>query len=156
MTSSKRVVETTPQISISSVKEYVSHRHPIIQLNLTSSHGRQTPYLVNTARTECYFGGSRPWFKCILCNKRVGVLYLNEDGNHLFCRECSNLRYRSQAVGGSNRMLMRYFDADERAEAVFEGSQKVKIWHKGNPTRRFKKFLKYRQQAERLSRLFTN
>lgn len=154
MSSSKRVVEAVPQISISSVKEYVSHRHPIIQLNLTNSRGRQTPYLVKTTRTECYFGGSRPWFKCIQCDKRVGVLYLNEDGNHLFCRECSNLRYRSQAVGGSNRMLMRYFDSDERANAVFEGPQRVKIWHKGKLTRRFKRFLKYRQKAERLSQIF--
>lgn len=148
------MVETVPQISISSVKEYVSHRHPIIQLNLTDGRGRQMPYLVKTTRTKCYFGGSRPWFKCILCDKRAGVLYLNEDGNHLFCRECSNLRYRSQVVGGSNRMLMRYFDADERAEAVFDGPQRVKIWHKGAFTKRFQRFLKHRQKAEKLSRFF--
>lgn len=154
MTSSKRVAETVPQISISSVKEHVSHRHPIIQLNLTNSHGRQKPYLVKITRTSCHFGGSRPWFRCILCGNRAGKLYLNEDGSHLFCRECSNLRYRSQAVGGSNRMLMRYFDADERAEAVFDGPQRVKIWHKDKLTRRFKRFLKYRQKAEKLSRFF--
>lgn len=154
MTSSKRVVETVPQISISSVKEYVSHRHPIIQLNLTDGRGRQTLCLVKTTRTECYFGGSRPWFKCILCDKRAGVLYLNEEGSHLFCRGCSNLRYRSQAVSGSNRMLMRYFDADERAETVFDRPQRVKIWHKDKLTRRFKRYLKYREKAEKLSRFF--
>lgn len=154
MSSSKRVVETVPQISISSVKEYVSHRNPLVQLNLTSSNDSQSPYLVNTTRTKCYFGGSRAWFKCVLCDKRVSVLYLNEDQNTLFCRKCSNLRYRTQSVGGSNRLLMRCFDVDERAGAVFDGLQRVRIWHNDKPTRRFKRFLKYRQRAAQLSKTF--
>lgn len=154
MSSSKRVVETTPQISISSIKDLVSYRHPVAQLGLIDSRGNQRPYLVNTVRTKCYFGGSRPWFECELCSKRVGVLYLNETGTQLSCRECSNLRYRSQATGGSNRVLMRCFDADERAEAVFDGLQRVKLLYKGQPTSRFKRYLSYRQRAERLSRHF--
>lgn len=154
MSSSKRVVETVPQISISSVKKYVSHRYPIIQLNLTNSCGRHTTYLVKTTRTECYLGGSRPWFQCVLCDKRVGMLYLSEDESHLFCRQCSNLRYQSQTTGGSSRLLMMVFDADERANTVFEGLQRVKFLYKGKPTRRFQRFLKYRQKAERLSHLF--
>jgi hypothetical protein len=153
MSSSKRVVETTPQISISSVKKYVSQRNPVVQLTLTNS-GNQSPYFVKTTATSCHFGGSRPWFECILCGRRAGNLYLNENGTHLFCRQCSNLRYRSKGFSGSSRLLMMTFDADERVNAVFEGLQRVKFLYKGRPTRRFKRFLKYRQKAERLSRLF--
>jgi len=154
MSSNKRVVETTPQISVSSIKSLVSYRHPVAQLSLTDSRGNQMPYFVNTVRTKCYFGGSRPWFKCVLCAKRVGMLYLNETGTHLRCRECSNLRYISQVTGGSSRLLVRCFDAEERAGAVFDGMQRVKFFHKGQPTRRFKRLLVNKQKAEHLSRYF--
>lgn len=154
MSSSKRVVETVPQISISSVKECVSHQHPIVQLSLTNNYGKQLPYLVKTTRTKCHFGGNRSWFRCIQCDNRAGTLYLSETGTHLFCRTCSNLRYRSQVTGGSGRLLMRCFNADERAEAVFDGLQRVKLLYKGQPTRRFKRYLSHRLKAELLSRLF--
>lgn len=154
MSSSKRVVETVPQISISSVKECVSHQHPIVQLSLTNNYGKQLPYRVKTTRTKCHFGGNRSWFRCIQCDKRAGMLYLNETGTHLFCRKCSNLRYRSQVTGGSGRLFMRFFDADEQAEAVFDGLQRVRLLHKGQPTKRLKRFLTYKQKAERLSKIF--
>ena len=156
MSSSKRVVEATPQISISSVKDFVSQRNSVVQLSLTNSIGNQSPYFAKTTTTKCYFGGTRPWFECNLCSKRAGNLYLNENGTDLFCRVCSSLRYRSQGFSGSSRLLMMAFDADERAEAVFKGTQRVKFLYKGRPTKRFKRFLKYRQKAERLSRIFTN
>lgn len=155
MKSSKRVVETVPQISISSVKQFVSSRQPIVQLSLTDDYGRLSPYLVKTTETNCHFGGSRPWFQCILCGERAGVLYLNEDGTHLFCRKCSNLRYRSQTTGGSTRLFLRTFDTFEKENAVFDGLKRVKFWHKNEPTRRFKKFLKYRQKSNNLSQIFT-
>lgn len=154
MKSSKRVAETVPQISIFSVKNFVSHLQPIVQLTLTDEFGKQTPYLVKTTRTACHFGGSRPWFQCILCGKRAGVLYLNEDGTHLFCRKCSNLRYRSQTTGGSNRLFLRAFDTLEKENAVFDRLQRVKFWHKNKPTRRFKRFLKYRQKSNNLGQIF--
>jgi len=28
--------------------------------------------------TQCHFGGWRPWFKCLRCNRRVGKLYNTE------------------------------------------------------------------------------
>lgn len=154
MSSSKRVVETTPQISISNVKDFVSHSNPAVQLSLTDSSGNQSQYFVKVTATSCHFGGSRPWFECILCCRRAGNLYLNERGTHLFCRECSNLRYRSQGFGGNTRLLMMTFDADERAGAVFEGLQRVKFLYKGRPTKRFKRFLANQRKAERLAKIF--
>lgn len=154
--SSKRVVEDTPQITISSVKQFVSSRQPIVQLTMTDELGRQLPYLVKTTTTDCYFGGSRPWFQCILCGQRAGALYLNEDSSHLFCRQCSDLRYRSQTTGGSVRQFLRAFDILEKENAVFDGLQRVRFWHNDKPTRRFKRFLKYRQKSDRLSQVLAS
>ena len=153
---SRRTVEATPKIFISSVKNYVSQRTPVVQLSITSNSGEQKNHRAKVTTTKCYFGGSRPWFCCESCNRRAGVLYLNENGYQLVCRECAGLSYRSQKLGGSSRLLMRCFDADERAGAVFDGLQRAKFLHKGMPTHRLRLFLTYRQKAERLSRVFTN
>lgn len=77
-----RVVEDTPQISISDVKNLISSRADIIQLELVNTRGDAIPYLVRLTRTPCYFGGSRPWFRCGLCGRRAGIL-VHEDGRHI-------------------------------------------------------------------------
>lgn len=153
--SSKRVVEDTPKITISSVKQFVSSRRPIVQLTLTDDYGRQSPYLVKTTTTDCYFGGHRSWFQCILCGERAGVLYLNQEGTHLFCRKCSNLRYRSQTTGGSTRLFLRVFDTLEKENTFFMALQRVRLLHKGKPTRRFQRYLAYRYKSERFAHMFT-
>lgn len=45
-------------------------------------------------RTQCYYGGSRAWFTCPVCERRAAILYLSEIP---ICRICSRLVYRSQA-----------------------------------------------------------
>jgi hypothetical protein len=51
--------------------------------------------------TPCHFGGSRPWFECPICNKRVGILYLVH--RYFECRRCANVAYSSQSETPSNR-----------------------------------------------------
>lgn len=42
-------------------------------------------------------GGKRPWFKCPMCRRRVGVLYHADNENLPFrCRICCELAYPSQ------------------------------------------------------------
>jgi len=38
-------------------------------------------------------GGTRYWFFCPSCNKRVGVLYRLPGSNSLQCRRCNKLQY---------------------------------------------------------------
>lgn len=147
----KRVVETTPQIHIDQVKHFVSYRIKSTQLLLTTATGEITPYIAQIATSPCYFGGVRFWFKCALCGGRVGILYANDDGTQLFCRQCSNLAYRNQRLSRSSRLLMRYFDMAERTEAHFEGFQRLRFLHKGRPTRRFKQYLAYSRRIDSLS-----
>jgi len=43
------------------------------------------------AHTSCALGGSRPWFICPYCQRRVAVIIV--DGPHVACRHCLNLTY---------------------------------------------------------------
>lgn len=52
---------------------------------------RQTVWLT---KTSCTYGGTRPWFLCPACGRRVAVL-INTQGL-FFCRHCCRLTYRSQ------------------------------------------------------------
>ncbi len=49
---------------------------------------------IGLARTPCHFGGSRPWFQCPGCRKRVARLFLRT--MHFRCPVCHDLRYSSQ------------------------------------------------------------
>lgn len=53
-------------------------------------------YRVTIERTTCHYGGSRAWFLCPCCSKRVGKLY---GGKVFACRHCHDLAYKSQREG---------------------------------------------------------
>ena len=62
---------------------------------------RQHIYLDHT---KCNYGGSRPWFICPECSRRVGVLY----SRGLFlCRHCSRVAYSSKSENLPDRMLRK-------------------------------------------------
>lgn len=58
----------------------------------------QTIWIVST---PCFYGGLRYWFLCpavtdgVLCENRVGVLYLPPGGTVFGCRHCYGLTYES-------------------------------------------------------------
>ena len=53
-------------------------------------------------RTRCNYGGTRRWFLCPHCNKRVAILY-GADVRFL-CRHCYRLPYASQGEDYMDRM----------------------------------------------------
>lgn len=60
--------------------------------------------LITLNYTECNYGGTRPWFICPQCDRRVGVLY----SRGLFlCRHCTKLAYTSQSENLPDRMLRK-------------------------------------------------
>lgn len=63
------------------------------------------PYEIMFERTACHFGGTRHWFRCPICEGRVGTLYL-EDGNFA-CRVCCNLGYQSQLESRASRLITK-------------------------------------------------
>ncbi len=53
--------------------------------------------------TSCTYGGTRPWWICPLCGRRVAVLY--NSGKHYACRNCHRLTYTSQVENTYDRAL---------------------------------------------------
>lgn len=54
--------------------------------------GSQT---IRLAHTACGFGGSRPWFRCPVCQRRAGVLFMRS--GRFACRTCQRVSYASQS-----------------------------------------------------------
>lgn len=92
--------------------------------------------------TPCFFGGERLWFLCPNCSKRVGVLYFIR--NVYACRSCSNLAYRSQQKNhvGSRAIYRRYWRTERILERDF--MEMRSRYFKGEPTKRYRKWLKRR------------
>lgn len=55
--------------------------------------------------TSCAFGGTRPWWLCPSCGRRVAVLY--GPGRLYACRHCCELAYSSQRETISDRAMRR-------------------------------------------------
>lgn len=67
---------------------------------------------VELERTQCRYGGSRPWLRCPRCGVRRAVLYLAED-THFGCRGCMRLVYASQ----DERKLRRLWRKQSKLES---------------------------------------
>ena len=65
----------------------------------------QVEQTIQFDRTPCNYGGSRIWFLCPYCGKRVAVLY--GAGKYFLCRHCHNLAYASQQESGSSRLIRK-------------------------------------------------
>lgn len=53
---------------------------------------------LRTSKTR--FNGSRIWFVCPMCKRRVGIIYKNPTDLLIGCRKCLNLRYKKQRYKG--------------------------------------------------------
>jgi hypothetical protein len=56
-------------------------------------------------RTHCTYGGTRLWWICPSCGRRVAILY--GAGRLFACRNCYRLAYESQREDGGDRALRR-------------------------------------------------
>ncbi|MDP2664197.1 MAG: hypothetical protein Q8P08_02050 [bacterium] len=90
--------------------------------------------------TPCFFGGSRYWFFCPLCNHRVAVLYL--ENNHFGCRHCYNLTYasRNEKRGSFCYPFVRALQLEEKIGKLMPA---MKRWqYAGKATKKLKKLQK--------------
>lgn len=70
----------------------------------TATGAELRDYRVTIARTPCHLGGTRAWFLCPCCSRRVARLYLRD----LFaCRQCHRLNYASQQASKTSAALDR-------------------------------------------------
>ena len=81
--------------------------------------------LISLDWTRCFYGGTRPWFRCPSCDRRVGVLFLG--GSNFLCRHCYHISYSSQNEDETSRMNRKANKLRERLGA--ERWQKPKGMH---------------------------
>ncbi len=85
-------------------------------------------YSVGVERTTCYYGGTRPWFRCpnASCGRRSRFLY--QRGRFFLCRLCANLTYSSRQIhrdemGESNWM-------EDRRNKLYARMDRARSAHK--------------------------
>lgn len=67
-------------------------------------------------RTPCHYGGSRPWFACPTCSRRVALLYLTSSTGFA-CRLCAGAAYTSQVEGAMERAARKQRKVEARIGA---------------------------------------
>jgi hypothetical protein len=89
-----------------------------------SSNGTPVSQDVRIVRTACNYGGSRPWFQCPRCGRRVAVLFLRS-GNFM-CRHCGRVAYASQSADAMGRAWIKQRKLERR---LADGWQRPKGMH---------------------------
>ena len=74
-----------------------------VRLNFTLN-GTPLQQVIRLERTACNYGGTRPWFRCPRCQRRVAVLYLRSG---FLCRPCGHIAYGSQSEDALGRTWRR-------------------------------------------------
>jgi len=67
----------------------------VVPLHLSDRWGKSAVHRVAVTSTRLRGGGTRPWFTCPRCRRRVGKLYATA-ANVLGCRVCLKLVYKCQ------------------------------------------------------------
>lgn len=96
----KDTVESCPKVQVKNIKNQLSTGQQETAINLWGND-----YVVKLTRTQCNYGGERPWFLCSKCNKKAMILYLK--CSKLACRECQNLTYAMSQSNKSERALLQ-------------------------------------------------
>lgn len=81
-------------------REYLSRAKTRLKEALITSELSvfDTPVGFTTSRTK--FGGTRHWFACPTCSRRVGVLFVHPISSAVGCRLCLGLEYRKRRFKG--------------------------------------------------------
>ena len=93
----KYLVEQCQKISL---KKIFSKYHLDIKKLIASSELEAQGIKIEFITSKTNYGGTRLWFCCPLCKKRIGVLYKHPLSNIFGCRQCLNLDYRKRKYKG--------------------------------------------------------
>jgi hypothetical protein len=93
----KLVVEQCRQIR---VEHYLKSLKPKLKASLLASQLEIGGIKVALLNSRTGFSGTRYWFSCPLCNRRVGVLFKHPISNMLGCRQCLGLKYSKSRYKG--------------------------------------------------------
>lgn len=82
------------------VNEFLRRAKTKLKGVLISSELEADGFALELITSRTGLGGIRYWFKCPLCNKRVGTLFSHPLSQKLGCRGCLGLEYRNRRYKG--------------------------------------------------------
>jgi len=91
------LVEECQKVSITSCIRAVNEKLKKALLAAETHIGNQTIELI---ASKTAFNGVRYWFRCPLCSKRMGTLFMHPLTSEIGCRNCLELEYRSRRYKG--------------------------------------------------------
>ena len=102
--------------------------------------------------TKCNYGGTRYWFECPSCYKRVGILY--HRSGYFACRHCQHLTYESKKVNGVEKITGRIISDKEVETLRLRVKRKV---YKGKATKIYTRYvMKLMRQKRTMKALYGN
>jgi hypothetical protein len=96
-------------------------------------------------QTPCHYGGSRVWFRCPSCGRRVAVIY---GGRYFRCRHCYKLAYSCQNESTYDRLNRKARKIRRRLGASEDLSMPIVFKPKGMHQKTFVHLLKEADHAE--------
>lgn len=93
----KLLVEDCQKISINTFSRQAKKKLKEIFL---SSQFEVLNRNIELLTSNVHFGGVRYWFKCPVCEKRVGTLFIHPLNQRVGCRDCLGLQYRKTRYKG--------------------------------------------------------
>ncbi len=95
----KPVASISIKVEVERVVLAYRHRHQ------GDSDWQDVEQPIHMEHTPCTYGGTRPWWRCPSCSRRVAILY--GLGKLYACRHCCRLAYASQRESAFDRALRR-------------------------------------------------
>lgn len=106
-----------------------------------TGESREMDTRIDLCETSCNYGGHRYWFICPECKRRCGTLFLA--GKWFLCRECGRVLYYSQTF-----KIVSGADIDRAFSEI------KRFYYKGNPTRKYRKYLRLKSRSNEQSFTF--
>lgn len=93
----KFLVEECQKITFSG---YLSSAKAQLKKTLITSELSISSIVINFTTSRTAFGGTRHWFACPTCGRRVAVLFVHPISSAIGCRLCLGLEYRKRRFKG--------------------------------------------------------
>ncbi len=93
----KFIVEECRKLSL---KDYMARARSTLKKAILESELSVFDRPIKLVTSLTRFGGTRYWFECPNCERRVGILFFEPLTNKVGCRVCLGLKYRKQRYKG--------------------------------------------------------
>lgn len=100
---------------------------------------------VELIKTKCYFGKYRYWFACPHCSRKVGTLYMSEEG-FFSCLICLDLTYKSK----NKNYRSKDYDLLKRCDNFIKANELI------DQIKRYSYASRPTKKLEKIERLYSN